>query len=45
MRLPVMPPVKPMLTKAVTFEDAVQPDSQGRLPPCEPKWDGIRRSS
>jgi ATP-dependent DNA ligase len=42
MHLPVMPPVKPMLAKAVTFDEALQPDSDGRLPLFEPKWDGFR---
>ena len=42
-RLPVVPPVKPMLAKAV---DAVpdQPDADGASPTWlyEPKWDGFR---
>jgi ATP-dependent DNA ligase len=42
MRLPVMPPVKPMLAKAMTFEEAMAPDSEGRSPLFEPKWDGFR---
>src|SRR5690348_18436508 len=42
MQLPVMPPVAPMLAKAVTFEEAIRPDSAGKLPLYEPKWDGFR---
>ena len=34
MKLPVMPPVRPMLAKSV---DAIQPDAS-----YEPKWDGFR---
>ena len=39
MKLPVMPPVRPMLAKAVAGFDAV-PDVPGVL--FEPKWDGFR---
>lgn len=42
MDLPVMPPVKPMLAKPATWEQAVKPDEHGRLPLFEPKWDGFR---
>ncbi len=38
-RLPVNPPVRPMLAKAVTGLDAV-PDTPGIV--FEPKWDGFR---
>jgi ATP-dependent DNA ligase len=37
MRLPVMPPVKPMLAKSVPDV----PEGPGFL--YEPKWDGFRR--
>src|SRR5262245_52542074 len=38
MQLPVMPPVRPMLSKAIASLDAVP---EGRLL-FEPKWDGFR---
>jgi ATP-dependent DNA ligase len=40
MRLPVMPPVKPMLAKAVDGGLAAVPETAGVV--FEPKWDGFR---
>jgi hypothetical protein len=30
-----------MLAKSVSFDEAILPDSEGRLPLFEPKWDGV----
>ena len=40
MRLPVMPPVKPMLAKSV--KEMPQPDDVAGGVLYEPKWDGFR---
>src|SRR5438309_11317918 len=40
MRLPVMPPVKPMLAKSVKEMPLAKDDANGLL--YEPKWDGFR---
>lgn len=38
MDLPVMPPVKPMLAKPITWEQLFTEKDYGQL---EPKWDGF----
>ncbi len=42
MRLPVMPPVKPMLAKAATWDDVEARLAREEALIFEPKWDGFR---
>lgn len=42
MRLPLMPPLGPMLAKSVTWEKALKDTHGGKDVHWEPKWDGFR---